>query len=96
MQDIAAFPLFALGMMLFGLITTPLLNAFSRFLEVQADLFSLRMTEKPEEFISMMTKLGEMNLAEMKPSWINEMMFYDHPPILKRIRFAEQFKGSHA
>jgi STE24 endopeptidase len=86
--DIAGFPIFALMMLLLSLLMTPALNACSRAIEAAADRFSIGVTRAPDVFISMMDKLGRMNLAEYEPSVFNEIMFYDHPPIAKRIKFA--------
>ena len=36
--------------------------------------------------------LGQMNLAEFEPTRFDEMMFYDHPPLAKRIKLAEKYK----
>lgn len=91
-DDIAFFPIVALGLMFFSLLMTPLLNAFSCWIERQADQFSLEKTQRPQDFISMMKKLGEMNLAEWQPSRLVEIFFYDHPPIAKRIAFAQNWK----
>jgi len=91
MDDIALFPALALFFLLWSFITTPLLNAYSRAREEKADAFSLRLTGKPDDFISMMEKLGAMNLAEFDPGIFVEYFFYDHPPIGKRIRFAKYF-----
>ena len=90
-SDIAAFPVFALTMMMLGLVASPFASAFSRRLETAADRFSLTLTKNKDAFISMMEKLCEMNLAEVNPGRFNELMFYDHPPIKKRIKFAENF-----
>ena len=90
-DDIAFFPILALGMIVFGFLTTPLMNWYSRIVEVRADRFSLELTQKPKEFIAMMHKLATMNLAEYEPNRFQEVWFYDHPPIAKRIKFAENF-----
>jgi len=95
-SDIASLPIFTLSMMIFGFLVTPILNAYSRKLEVAADKFSLDFTKNREAFSSMMEKLGQMNLAELNPSWINEMMFYDHPPIPKRVQFAKNYQWDDA
>lgn len=90
-DDIAFFPVVALAMTVFGFLIMPLLNGFSRSLEVAADAFSLKLTGKPADFISMIRKLGEMNLADFEPNrWI-EFFFYSHPSIAKRITFAEHY-----
>lgn len=90
--DIAFFPVVALALMLFTLVTTPLTNAYSRRIEREADQFSIETTRRPKDFISLMDKLRKMNLSELEPGRFIEMFFYDHPPVQKRIRFAEQFK----
>ncbi|MDP2920871.1 MAG: M48 family metallopeptidase [Candidatus Omnitrophota bacterium] len=70
----------------------PLSNAFSRRLEKNADGFALKTTGNPAAFISAMKKLSEQNLSETNPGKIYEIMLYDHPPISRRIAFAESFK----
>ncbi|MDP2653648.1 MAG: M48 family metallopeptidase [Candidatus Omnitrophota bacterium] len=94
LDDIAYFPVLALAANFYGLVTAPLANAFSRRIETRADRFSLELTRRTDDFISMMKKLGELNLADFEPSWFDVMMFYDHPPVGERIRFAQQFKMS--
>jgi len=91
-DDIAFLPMLFLGIFLLGLVMLPLTNVFSRRLESEADLFSMQLTGDPENFISMIKKLGELNLADFSPSRFIEVMLYDHPPISKRIKSAEGYK----
>ena len=90
-DDIAFFPILALVMSVFMVLMMPVLNGFSRYLEIKADRFSLKFSQNPHDFISMIKKLGEMNLAEFEPGRFNEFMFYDHPSIAKRIHYAQKF-----
>ncbi len=76
----------------FNIILIPAANAFSRQLERDADEFSLKTTGNKNAFISTMTKLGEQNLADVNPSRLHEIMLYDHPPIARRIAFAETYE----
>lgn len=78
----------------FNIVLTPVNNAFSRRLEKDADEFSLKSTGNISAFISTMKKLGEQNLADMNPGKLYEIMLYSHPPIARRISFAESFKIS--
>jgi STE24 endopeptidase len=94
-DDIAFFPIFAICLLFIGFLILPIQNGFSRFLEKRADLFSLKMTQAADEFISMITRLGQMNLADFSPSRFIEVFLYDHPPISKRIKFAEEFKDNN-
>jgi STE24 endopeptidase len=90
--DIAALPLFALTLGLFGLITLPLNNAFSRWREVRADRYALEATHNPQAFANAMTRLANQNLAEADPEpWV-VFLLYSHPPIRDRVATAAKFQ----
>ncbi len=89
--DPAALPSICLALLVFGFISMPLYNAFSRILEIAADRFALRATQDKEAFITCMNKLGEQNLSDRAPDRLTELMFYDHPPISKRIKLANEY-----
>ncbi len=92
--DVAGLP--ALGLMLgaFGLITQPISNALSRWREGLADEYSLTTTGKNAAFVSAFTRLANQNLSETDPEpWV-VFMFYDHPPIGRRIKMAEEWKST--
>ncbi len=91
---IASFPLFLLCMFVFALISMPINATFSRVLERQADLFALRETNAPKDFISSMSKLADMNLADEEPHPLIEFIMHDHPSIGRRIKMAQQFMQS--
>jgi STE24 endopeptidase len=94
--DLAAMPLFALALGLFGLITMPVGNAFSRWREALADAYALQATSNATAFIGAMEKLANQNLAELEPdAWV-EWLLYDHPPIGKRIKMGEAYAQSAA
>ena len=75
------------------ILALPLQNAFSRKLEKDADRFALETTGNNQAFISTMKKLAEQNLADTCPGKFYEIMLYNHPPISRRISFAESFKS---
>ncbi len=86
--DVAALPLFLLVMMLYGLVTMPLSNGFSRWREVLADRYALDATRNGPAFASAMTRLANQNLAEVDPEpWV-EFLLYSHPALEKRIAMA--------
>ncbi len=90
--DIAALPLFALILGAYGLLTTPLENALSRWRERLADRYALETTNNPRAFISAMTRLANQNLAEVDPEpWV-EFFFYSHPALSKRIAMAQRYQ----
>ncbi len=94
--DVAAMPLLALALALFGLLTMPLANAYSRWRESAADDYALRATGQPEAFHSAMTRLANQNLAEVAPARWVELLLYDHPPIGQRLARAERFQAEQA
>ncbi|MBM3154731.1 MAG: M48 family metallopeptidase [Chloroflexi bacterium] len=90
-SDVTGLPLLALVMAVFGLLTTPLVNAFSRYVEKSADRAALKLTANPAAFVTAMTKLTDQNLSVANPSRLVELWFYDHPPYVRRIELAQDF-----
>jgi STE24 endopeptidase len=88
LSDIAALPLVFLYFILFGIITRPLENFFSRGFEKDADMLALKSTGLKEAFISTMDKLANQNLADRHPYPIIKLFFFDHPPIDERIEMS--------
>ncbi|RPJ52388.1 MAG: M48 family peptidase [Chloroflexi bacterium] len=90
--DIAGLPLFMLVMGIYGLITMPLSNAFSRWRERKADRYALESTRNGRAFASAMTRLANQNLSEVDPEpWV-EFLLYSHPALEKRIKMAQEFE----
>jgi STE24 endopeptidase len=84
LSDFANLPLLALTAAVLGLLLSPVLNAFSRYNERQADEYAWKSIPSVEPFVSSMHKLASQNLAEENPArWI-EMLFHSHPSIGKR------------
>ena len=89
LSDFANLPLFVLVSTLFSVLLMPLLNAYSRYNEREADRYCFRSVPSVQPFISAMNKLAEQNLAERTPSKLVEMLFHSHPSVGKRIAAAE-------
>jgi STE24 endopeptidase len=92
LADVASLPLILLIFTVYGLVTMPVFPAFSRHMERQADKFAIDITHENGAFITAMQKLSYMNLSDPNPSPIIEFLLYDHPPVSKRIKFAEEYK----
>ncbi len=92
MADVASLPLILLIFTVYGLVTMPVFPAFSRHMERQADKFAIDITHENGAFITAMQKLSYMNLSDPNPSPVIEFLLYDHPPVSKRIKFAEEYK----
>ena len=91
--DIAALPALMLILSAYGLLTSPLDNAISRWRENMADDYALQSTGKNEAFASAFTRLANQNLGEIDPeAWV-VFMFYSHPPLGERIAKAKRLSA---
>lgn len=89
--DIATLPLFMLVAGLYGMLSMPLSNAFSRWRERKADRYALEATRNGPAFVSAMTRIANQNLADVDPEpWV-AFLLYSHPPLGKRIEMARRY-----
>ena len=89
LSDFANLPLLILVVTVLSFLALPLLNAYSRFNERQADRYAFRSIATVAPFISAMNKLAEQNLAERSPGKWVEWFFHSHPAIARRVAAAE-------
>jgi STE24 endopeptidase len=94
--DFANLPLILLVATVISLLLLPLLNAYSRFNERQADQYAWKAIASIGPFLSAMNKLAAQNLAERVPSRWVEILFHSHPSISKRIKAAERWASRSA
>jgi len=91
--DIGALPLLVLTFGVFGIVTLPLNNAYSRWRERRADAYALDSTQNPAAFSGAMSRLANQNLADADPQpWVVFLM-YSHPPIRERLAMAASWKA---
>ncbi len=90
-DNIYHLPLFLL--ILYGLysIIDPITLAYSRHRERQADIFALKAIDEPEIMISAFKRLSDIDLAEIRPKRIVEVLFYSHPAPGKRLDMAKEW-----
>jgi len=94
--DLAALPVLALLLSIFGFLSTPVSNAYSRHLEHQADQYGLEVIhglipDAPVVGAHAFQILGEVDLEEPHPSTAVKFWFYNHPPLDERMRFAATY-----
>jgi len=87
--DLAALPVLSLIITIISLISSPLSNMLSRYNERQADTYALKNSSNPAAFIEALQKLAESNLSDPEPHPVVEFLFYSHPSVGKRVKFAE-------
>lgn len=91
--DLRAFPWLVLALTLFNLITGPLLNAYTRAREWAADRYAYHHGPGASALATAFIRLANQNLADPEPPRWEVLWSYSHPPILARIRAAEQAAG---
>ncbi|MBN2279645.1 MAG: M48 family metallopeptidase [Candidatus Marinimicrobia bacterium] len=90
-HSLAALPLIALLLSIFGMITGPLTNILSRKHEREADAFAAKFMQSPGPLISGLNKLSRQNLGDDDPHPVVEFLFYSHPSTRKRIERLSAF-----
>ena len=95
-DDLASLPVLLLLAMVFSFLFTPISNAYSRYLEHQADQYGLEVIHglvpnAPMVAAHAFQVLGEVDLEEPNPSPAVKFWFYNHPPLDERIRFAQTY-----
>lgn len=95
-HDFASVPLLVLLTTVMSFLLMPVMNAYSRMKEREADRYSLSSIADAGPFITSMNKLADQNLAERWPSRLVEIWFHSHPPVAKRIAVAEAWAQDHS
>ena len=92
-SDPRGIPIIGFIVSLLSLLALPLLNTFSRTLETQADAYSLQTENRPDALASALVKTAEYRYP--RPSELEEIVFYDHPSVERRVRTAMEWKAAH-
>jgi Zn-dependent protease with chaperone function len=90
-DDLASLPALLLLLSIFNFAADPISNAFSRYVENQADVYGLEVThgvipDAGQAAADSFQVEGESFLADPDPNPVHVFLFYDHPPISDRVR----------
>jgi STE24 endopeptidase len=91
--DPAILPLVFLVISIFGFITTPVMNSFTRIQEYEADMYGINASRQADGFAQAAIHLGEYR--KMSPGHWEEILFYDHPSGRSRIYAAMRWKAEN-
>jgi STE24 endopeptidase len=77
---------------IFSFVSDPISNAYSRYLEHQADVYGLEVThgilpDAGQAAADSFQVESASALADPDPDPLNVFLFYDHPPISGRVHF---------
>jgi STE24 endopeptidase len=92
-DDVAALPLLALIVSVYGFFLTPISNSYIRSQEYEADIFGLNAAAQPDGAAAIALKLGEYR--KLDPGALEEFLFFDHPGGRTRILAAMRWKAEH-
>ncbi|MEP6534243.1 MAG: M48 family metallopeptidase [Bryobacteraceae bacterium] len=95
-DDWASLPVFLLVLSIFGFLSEPLQNSFSRALEHNADIYGLEVIHGVVPNSSQVAAeafqiLGEVSLSDPNPSPFIKFWLYNHPSVSDRVRFAAEY-----
>jgi STE24 endopeptidase len=91
--DPAVLPLVLLLAGIFFFVLTPMMNTETRTQEKEADMFGLNAARQPDGFAQAAIHLSEYR--KMRPSPVEERIFFDHPSGYDRIHSAMVWKGEN-
>lgn len=93
LADPAGLPVLGAVLATLFLLATPLLNATTRVAEADADSFSLEHAHEPDGLSRALVKTIEYRASS--PSRLEEVLFYDHPSVERRVHKAMAWKAAH-
>jgi STE24 endopeptidase len=78
---------------LFALLAQPVVNRLSRVEEAESDRYSLETVNLPDALASALVKTAAYR--NPRPHPLQELIFYTHPSVERRVRAAMEWKATH-
>jgi STE24 endopeptidase len=70
------------------------MNTLSRMDETESDMYSLKTVGLPDALASALVKTAEYR--DPRPGALQEILFYTHPSVERRVRRAMEWKATQA
>lgn len=93
LSDPAGLPVLSAVLTVLLLLATPLTNSLIRIAESDADHYSLVNFNEPDGLAKALVKTVEYRAAT--PGRLEEIIFYDHPAVGRRVQRAMEWKAAH-
>ncbi|WP_373475300.1 M48 family metallopeptidase [Sphingorhabdus sp.] len=90
--DPEGLPILLLIVSVLGVLAQPVLNSVTRVGESEADAYSLRTVNLPDALAGALVKTAEYRYP--RPSAFEEIAFYSHPSVERRVRRAMDWKAA--
>jgi STE24 endopeptidase len=91
--DPAGLPTLSVILATLSLLGTPILSTLTRVTEADADAFSLQVAHEPDGLAKALVKTIEYRADS--PGWLEEVLFYDHPSVRRRVQRCMDWKAAH-
>lgn len=92
-SDPRGLPVLMLVLSILGTLALPVTNSLTRIGESEADAYSLQMVNLPDALSGALVKTAEYRYPRPHP--LQEMLFYTHPSVERRVRRAMEWKAKH-
>jgi STE24 endopeptidase len=92
LADPAGLPVLLFMLSVFAVLAEPVANTLSRIDETESDRYSLETVELPDALASALVKTAEYR--NPRPHPLQEMLFYTHPSVERRVRMAMEWKAA--
>ncbi len=92
-SDPAGLPLWAMIAIAWIAVSAVAFNAFDRAINVRADQYSLDHAREPDGLAASLIAAPQADRPD--PSFLEEVLFYDHPPLKRRLLHAMSWKAAH-
>lgn len=93
LADPAGLPVLVILFAVLSLIDTPFANSMTRIAESDADRFSLENAHQPDGLAKALVKTIAYRASS--PGRLEEIVFYNHPSVERRVRRAMEWKAAH-
>ncbi|RMG33527.1 MAG: M48 family peptidase [Methanobacteriota archaeon] len=90
-SDLRTMFYFAFSLEFWTMLFLPIQNFFSRSREKAADIAAIQQIPNLKVYESAFTRLALQNLSYLHPSRLEVLLFYSHPPIRERVKYAQTF-----
>lgn len=92
-EDPKGIPVLLLCISFLSLLAQPITNYVTRVGEIEADQYSYKAVNLPDAMASALVKTAEYR--DPRPHPWQELVFYTHPSVEKRVKAAMEWKASH-